>query len=497
MAGTRLLVSVSFLLSFLTLICTALFVGLFWQSDVLTVPLFQQGGRSVLRKRGSLLDSLEGSGAFPVRPLRIVTADSQAAAFWKSQLMSGGRNNIAVVRGADIAADPDFKAFCEDPTAESVAAAADMWICEFWIPRERARLVFAGNSSTAVFYPRSISERVRDLKRIYPAEATLKKKSRESLHLAILLDQGVRNFNRYINMVHRALAKQQGADYGPCYSRGSSPTVSFRFVDIASRASLVQEGNNTSFHLPVSDITSSFLFGERVADDTFLYFPPTGRQPLLLVNDKGETSLEASLLGDALLSIVPNDSDDDDEAKVTALVEIALNRLLDRRIAQCLGMPTDMMEGVDVEFTQDDVPRSNLAFYVPLWYQRNLPVWNERAAALAVRNYRTLMQSSRFVAIPKSVADRWLRAVHLIDAARENAVAGSFEAAMECLEESIQILEALQSDATLSEPLDFPFDQYAAIFAPILLPLLLPALSNLVREYKRYRELVRQKKVAA
>jgi hypothetical protein len=62
----------------------------------------------------------------------------------------------------------------------------DLWICEFWIPREQRRLVVTGDA--AILYPTSLRKRNGYLQKIYPVMAT-SRETAQQLKFTVLLDR--------------------------------------------------------------------------------------------------------------------------------------------------------------------------------------------------------------------------------------------------------------------------------------------------------------------
>eukprot|EP00978_Attheya_sp_CCMP212_P002207 scaffold4515_cov42-Attheya_sp.AAC.2 len=86
-----------------------------------------------------------------------------------------------------------------------------------------------------------------------------------------------------------------------------------------------------------------------------------------------------------------------------------------------------------------------------------------------------------------------LDSVSYLEQSHRNAKEGQFENAMEDLQRCHERIEAYfreTTDSTMTMPSNFSWEQHMAIFSPLLLPLVLPMVIGLMRELKRYKQLI-------
>jgi hypothetical protein len=86
-----------------------------------------------------------------------------------------------------------------------------------------------------------------------------------------------------------------------------------------------------------------------------------------------------------------------------------------------------------------------------------------------------------------------LESVSYLEQSHRNANEGQFENAMEDLQRCHERMEAFRETSDRSSttmPSNFSWEQHMAIFSPLLLPLVLPMVIGLMREKKRYKQLI-------
>ena len=155
---------------------------------------------------------------------------------------------------------------------------------------------------------------------------------------------------------------------------------------------------------------------------------------------------------------------------------------------QCLGIPISNL--VDEEFRDTDFPR----WYMKLWWQRSLSVMYTKAVQMARRQAQIWSDLSFRSPLTRDVVQRFNEeALQKIERVPGLLSEDPALQALEELESSLVVLSELEEDEAYIPPLDYPPEQYAAIFAPLVVPLLLPLLVGLVREYRRFRNLVANK----
>lgn len=149
-------------------------------------------------------------------------------------------------------------------------------------------------------------------------------------------------------------------------------------------------------------------------------------------------------------------------------------------------------------------------WYMTLWWQRTLSALYVQAVEKTQRQVELWMHMSYRRPLPRAVVEQFETQVlqKLIqlpdilktkqpleekergggDAPTTTATTSSLWKALTVLQDCLALLNALERDDTYLPPLDFPPEQYAAIFAPLIVPLVIPLLVGLVREYRRYIE---------
>jgi hypothetical protein len=198
-------------------------------------------------------------------------------------------------------------------------------------------------------------------------------------------------------------------------------------------------------------------------------------------------------------------SDSDSDDSYSNLTRATLGSITDWMVTRCMGLPTNIaMKGSIANSDTTTATSTTTAgnsvvwdsdgsfphWYLHLWYQRVLPTVYDQTVSMVRRERQLLLQKPRTVAITVKVAESWQKAVAGIELAAQQCRQGFFAAALDTLERVSQYeIKSLQTQPDLGEPLDFPIEQYGAIFAPLLFPLLLPMLAGLGREIKRYRTL--------
>jgi Phosphatidylinositol-glycan biosynthesis class S protein len=254
--------------------------------------------------------------------------------------------------------------------------------------------------------------------------------------------------------------------------------------------------------LPIERVRDSVLIGDtkhgasnKYKHNAILYVPSS--PSMVLVDERNPSAIQSSNL--ALLGNVPfylvNDRDDGDNPSIAS----AINEMVSYMVAkECFGMSMLLLPEdtpLDVAHVGDpDNCEAIPALYECLYYHRllstQLASCDQRVTIL--RN--VLLQMPTSVPITAKVADRFQRILELLAQARSHAESGLYERAVRVLDVAGACLSELETDPDLVLPTDFPLEQYAAIFAPILFPLFLPLFITLIKEYRRYRKLIKNEK---
>lgn len=474
MAGTRLLIVQSFAGPFLAWIAVCVIAGL--RHDLLAVRFLPQAGRIALKQRTATASDGGGDSAnsmnslhnnISIPPVTIIAAESQVN-FWESVVGKLARVNgdrVLVIASGNH--EESYRSVCDDPKlAATAVASADLWICDNFSSEELPRLVLVDQA--VVLYPISLTSHFDDLRRIYPV-ASAGESLKRRLQFTVLLDQSIENWKDYVRTVHDWVNQH---DFGPC---NSDIQLDVQRTDLLSSQSVPEV-----YHLSTQVIVES-LFSSRYdvnALQVVLYVP---FHPVQLVNDEGETSRQGAFGNNTFFAI----------ANAMVNVQGAITSLRDRVIAKCFGLPVNS----DAVFLQSVSDIASIpALYEKLYYGRALAVQYQVIDQKTIKVHDVLLALPASVAVSEAVAQQYWKAVDSLTKARLELERGHFREAVWQLEQTNELLQDLETDPALAQPVDFPLEQYVAIFAPLLFPLLMPVLASLIREYKRYRKLVQKRK---
>jgi len=449
MAGTRLLVHTTFLLEFLVLVVLAAYFGLIRRQDLLSVPLMQQQGRSLLQSVPVILSE-------PLSTPAVTLAVSKGQqTHWESLV---GKLKLASHNVKVLDAD-DHMNVCEDPNSKY-----DLVICEE--NSDRSRLVI--HNKTTVLYHNSVAAHESLL---FPNKA-----SRKELQLTLLVDQDTYDWKIYTEAINRWMDERHLSAW-PCLL--GPPKVNLKVVDFKAEPA-ANEKNQTFYRLDTRQIDQYLQHSRKGTLHAFLYVP--SETSVLAVDTDGK-AYSVMATETELFTIVPKATGDDDS------FDVALERVVDMISSECMGVPKDLISLTESKTDDSSFPQ----WFLKLWYQDILQDTYRQVVKATLKERSLLLNTPRTVPINENVAIRWMKAVEWIEIARNSTRIGDYESALWKLDLAMKQIEELQKDPALLEPLDFPWDQYAAIFAPLLLPLLLPLLTGLVREIKRYRQLKARK----
>eukprot|EP00977_Amphora_coffeiformis_P006776 scaffold1485_cov171-Amphora_coffeaeformis.AAC.15 len=507
MAGTRLLIQGTFLVQFLLVIGVAVYRGILQNpSDRLSIAVFQQTGRGLLSNLIKACPILKNTNENVILtdglpPVKLLCQESQLV-FWKDivQTVKLPSDQVLVQAGAitKICETSDLTTL--DDNSQRLLDEADMILCDFWIPRERARLVVAG-SGALLFYSRSVGKRKVDMMAIYPKKGTnsdttgvncLDASARIKVTLAVDSNRENSDWKEWTSSLQSALEESKSHSFWRSLVRSRKNPIDFdiRVVDVGDVQSLIQN-NQTVHHIHPSAIDSVYkVFGKASSSsknhiEVVMYLPVHGSTYFGSGNvDAGSATLMATQ-GSRLVRILSSSAM---ESSVTAIRDMlakdAIGDATDWITRQCMGIPTN--NKTDEESLDGNHPR----WYSKLWWHRSLSTRYAKAVHMAQRQATLWNEMSYRVPLTREIVKEFhenvLKSLEAIPTLLANQ---SLAEALASLEASIDLLEKWERDDTYMPPLDFPPEQYAAIFAPLVVPLLLPLLIGFVREFRRYHEL--------
>ena len=506
MAGTRLLIQGVFAVEFFVVLVIAVYGGILCDpSDRLSIVVFQQTGRGPLSKLLQSSAVLNGQKttelSFPGEYLspRVLCQESQTT-FWKDIVQKAKLPSDKVTVQGDESTGLLSK-YCENPhlllsdagdAPELRTAAPDLVVCDFWVPRQRARLVAVGG--TLVLYTRSISKRLQDMKAIFPKPKAkfdcLHPDARVNLVLAVDGQQIDANWKEWVTIIQDRLASDQSSWRSLVRARHNPIHFELKVVHGTSAIQSTVRNNQTYHHLASTSFDDVFgkPSGANNHLDIVLYLPPI---PVVFSDSSAvDTTNRMMMQGTRLVQIIslPTESDAVGPTKEQAVYK-ALGYATDFVTRQCTGVPMNE-DLVDEESLDGSLPR----LCAKLWWQRTLGAQYQKAVRMAQRHAQLWKDMSyRSPLTADLVKEFQVGVVDPLELIPELLANQSLAEALERLEHSLDLLQDWETDDTFMPPLDFPPEQYAAIFAPLVVPLLLPLVVGLVREYKRYRELETKK----
>jgi hypothetical protein len=490
MAGTRLLIVISFLGPFIAWALISFYAGIYRKHDLLWYRIFPKPGKIALQasKKGTAFEKLT------IEPLNVI-ADETSIPFWKDVFRDFVYDDRIQLIGTN--SIEDLKAICDTDLSRSIDRAAvsnaDLSLCESQTQTEKTRLVLLPN--TAVLYASSSPQAHRtrmDLRTIFPK--ALHRGSPFSFKIVVLIDEHLDQWKETMNIASQWF---QSKEFWPYYK---NVELDFQVTDIANAGS--QDDESRLLLLPTSRLVSEHIFGNNDNNDKRLLAAVfVTDRPCAIVDEEGKRATTAMAgIGNHIFQIA---------STTTTGIETALDIVSNLLFSRCLGIPENLQQNTNVvlEINGNNKNNRNIpSLYEKLWMQRTVLSYYDAVTTKALTVRQTLLQAPNSVAIPASYAQTFFEACDFIDRAREHvttddvaAAIGSsgstgeyFLLAISYLEESERRLNELLEEPALAIPADFPIEQYAAIFAPLLFPLLVPLLATLIREYKRYRKLVPQ-----
>jgi hypothetical protein len=439
MAGTRLLLQISFLVELVVWVCITAYVGL--SNDLLARKL-----GFVHDKRGLLHDiDFHNKTVSEVEPVTVLCADSQVV-FWNSFMRPTDADKIRVV--ADTSGL--LQQVCEDLVTAIAAAFSkyDVYICESVPAPTATRMVI--HNGTMIWYARGLSQRQADWNQIYPVEPN--NKMRHVLTIRLLYTKQDPLWMRRTRDIIDYLKGNRLEEY-PCWK--TRPTIE---VMEAETDLLPTNASESVYHIRTDD-----KMIQTNHDDFVLTVVLSNHASTVFANDQGQ-SATSFVRGKHTFAIVQPDTN-------ISLLETTLAQSLDYLIATCMNVPPDFGSGSIV--TDGSFP----LLYSKIWHQRFVYKMRAPLTRALAREKQTILNLPRSVHVDKDVVSTWNQAAALL----------SRLDSMDAVQRAFELLASVRSHASLTHPLDFPPEQYAAIFSPLLLPLFLPLLAGVRREYRRYR----------
>lgn len=434
--------------------------------------------------------------------------------FWEDimQKVKLPRDKITVQ--SDVSTDNLVSEYCEDPSLlliqeqpqqETEIATSpqqelpDLIVCDFWIPRERPRIVAVGG--TLLLYTRSIAKRQDDMTEIFPQSPITTTRAVDCLNhdarinVVLAVDDTramwVDDWKKWSDSLQDNLVQFQDS----WQSLVRSPRYPIHFaIKVVRGATAVQttvQNNQTMHYLDPFSINELFgTMSQRNNLDIIFYLPP--KDVIFMEPSTINATTRMVTQGSRLVQILSLSPENVDSS--TSMHELTLRGLGDATdwiTRQCMSI--SLNEEVDEESLDGSLPR----WYTKLWWQRTIDARYQRVLRMAQRQAHIWKEMSYRSPLTNDLVQEFehdvLDAIEQVSSLLANQ---SLAQAIERLEHSLVLLQNWERDDKFMPPLDFPSEQYAAIFAPLVVPLLLPLLKGLVSEYKRYRELQKKKKEA-
>lgn len=515
MAGTRLLIVVSFifpLLLYVIAICIGIGLG---SQDLLLIRLRHVWRRSIRR---FVSDPLVSAPLDAHRATLVLLVSKDMLSFWQSSLEQFSleeNDSIVVIDHPDIIQhcdQPDQAPFshsdysmwlcdhsqhCDGSDVRNIPEAGSftyIWICEDGKPRANPRMRIQSNH-TVLLYPSLDTHAIHTLQHIYPLRTT-SPHPLNKIHVRLLFDRSVvaqwkdymfrvqeelifmekqwRENDRSLHLSNLCFMSME-LDPAPGFYL-SSPSIRNASHEFCSISDACLQASSTSKHRRVHFYVSS---------------SPTVFYDHGDIDRTNVTSRYASLGNDNYMMILQTLDD----------IPSSLQWIQNEFLKHCLCIPSDH----PYYHIWDDPSRSNAnetsmiqssidfwSFYERIFYIQT--IWSRYSSILAsIYRMRAILQNNghrwSFVsveAIPMVDIDHFKSVV--LSSMREERYFDVLSALHFMESQLEQWFQRNQPVASLIT--DFPLEQYAAILGPILLPLFMPLLTTCVREYIRYRKMV-------
>lgn len=368
----------------------------------------------------------------------------------------------------------ELRNVCTEPdviqSMESNLLQWTMWICESE-PQTRMVLTQYGN---VIVYP-SRTQPTKDLQSILLQQQQQQHNQPDNIHpfaerstqrrwhLNVQLDRTIVEWNNVIQKVDQWMVQRQDR-YKNCLDANwnlqlaESTLEEFTGIHpVLSTESVVRAINLQSSPPPPHAILCI------TSVEGLVLHASNKQEPTLASNATSKIGLVGED-GTLLVIAYPSDS-----------IGSVLDHLLEHILIQCWRIPT---------FSNIIIEGKNTLFFEKLAsYQK---VVNDRQMAndKVIQVQRMLRELPPAVPLSSATLKKFALAIENLHSMQVGLVSIA-----------LSLLTDLSTDPILSEPSDMPSEHYMAIFAPLLFPLLVPMLLTLFREYKRYDQKLRTKKI--
>lgn len=526
MAGTRLVIQSVLLIQLLGLLALSVYFGLYRRQDLLFRSLIGQEGRYILQSLRDIeeppqqdklsLAILNESLKFP--PVTFVSADSQVM-FYESALVQdeikGPLDHVSVQSNNEA-----LRTMCDangqlstNDHIDLLSQSHHVWLCEtIHAPTTAAKL--SVRNGTMILYARGLSQRMADLKALYPIHSSKSSLARrKKLTITVSVGRYRSDWKVWIETVHQWLNREHIQEW-PCWmDQHENPIqVNLRFFDLSewaepTKVTRLDGSSRTLHHVLLEDTQRLFATTDEATNnhplakhDAHIHlFLPSFMPTEFFDGQEHSTTVIGDVAQEVLAVLGPAPHREHDQVASMSSSEKdtyyfqSVDRVLKNTVgyflSRCMGLPEMITDIVDFD-SDGSLPR----FYSHLWYQRTLSEKYAETVKTARYERQLLLSTPRHrVAITEDVSAIWMEALEFIRSAQIAANNGQYKHSLERLDAAVRCLRRLQTDPELVEPLDYPMEQYGAIFAPLLLPLLLPLVLGWIRELKRYKTLLKTK----
>ena len=534
MAGTRLLINLIAVGQLLVLLGSSLYFGLCYHGhDFVCIPLFHQGGRSLLQqesKRMNELEQLNNNDWGTIETVVIGLALEDDRKMWESIVQATKNKSFPYDQiDVQIVDESLLHSVCDGTrnnfeSKEISKNQIDVWLC----PKLEEKGSQQQSSTTWEFlhdgsialHRKSAGQQVQDWQAIYPDASEALSHPLRHLVLTVIWESNQRQQQEDQDDDTVPLLLDRFQTWFPDdllhashYLWNSNVETNFVVHNLSDKARRIQhdhfdsEMNSTfttfSYEMGIDDIVrglDEMLDNDDNADvepwRITLWIPSI--EPMLLVDVAGEHGGNKTSSSHLLqvsnrhwFGLLHHRHQQQQEHIEKKTVE----KILERLLARAIGIPEIVMESLVLDKTAWVNGRLLPTLYFKLWKQRRIRSLYRHAVTDLRSEYNRLSQSRRTVAITIDVAQAWSDiASNMEQAVRQGDK--EWVAALQYLQFALQQLQALRQNPDLVEPLDLSIDHYAGIFVPLLVPLLIPMLLGVIRETKRYREKIKKKRVS-
>lgn len=543
MAGTRLLLNLVAVGQLLVLLGSSLYFGLCHRHydghhgvDFLCIPLFHQGGRSLLqqeRKRMNELERLSHKDWGTIASVVIGVALEDDRTIWESILRTSNDYKSPYDQiDVQLVDKSLLQSVCDgthdnNESEEMSRNQIDVWICPELMDGKGSQQsstpwVLLNDGSIALHRKSTAQQAMQDWQTIYPDASEAPSYPLQNLVLTMIWESNQQQQQQQQEDESVTLLLDRLQTWFPhnllqaSYLWNSNIEINFVVHNLSDKARRIQqdhfdsEMNSTfttiSYEMEMDDITRGLdeVFEKNDTEEEpwriTLWIPSL--EPMLLVDTPGEHWKSNNTSSSHLLQVSNRHwfgllhQQQQHEQAGKDLVEEILERLL----ARAFGIPETVVDSLvlmdEIALVDGSVDGSLLpTLYFKLWKQRRIRSLYQHAVSELRSEYNRLLQSRRTVAITRDVVQAWSDIAFNMEQAVQQ---GDKElgATLQNLQYALQQLQALRQNPDLVEPLDLSIDHYAGIFVPLLVPLLIPMLLGVIRETRRYRGKIKKKRVS-